>query len=905
MKADQPLALRPRRGRAGAPAPKLPDAGAGVAESRTREASSRESGAAPEPLAGPGAASRPAARAARARRRRSPLRRLFLTALGLGLVGALGAAGAGAWAWYHYGRGLPDHATLLDYQPPVMSRVYAGDSRLLAELATERRIFVPIDSIPKLVQDAFVSAEDQNFWRHPGVDVTAILRAAITNLQQLGQGRRPVGASTITQQVAKYMLLGNELSIERKLREAILAIRIEQAMPKERVLELYLNEIFLGQGAYGVGAAAMAYFGKALEELTPAEAAYLAALPKAPNNYNPFRFPEAAKGRRDWVLDRMAEDGVLDRATAEAAKASPIEVRPGRFVERVPAEWFAEEVRRQLITRFGEEATTQGGLTVRTSLDPRLQEIADRALREGQIAYDRRRGGWRGPAAKLDLPEPQLATGWTEALAAQPHVPGTLPEWRQAVVLSVGAEAARVGWLERPERPNLPPRPRTLTMPLAEMAWARPSLPDYRLGPAPRAASDVVSPGDVVLIEVLPAEPAVEAARGRPARAAQPERAALRQIPEVEGALVALDPSTGRVLALSGGWAFDRSWFNRATQANRQPGSSFKPFVYIAALEKGFSPAQKILDAPFVIDLGPGQGRWRPTNYSESEFGGPTPMRVGLEKSKNLMTIRLAERVGLDAVASAARRFGVIDDMPRNYAMALGAGETTVIRMAAAYAAFVNGGMRVEPTVIDSVQDRQGHVIFRADQRPCETCAEPAPGASPPEPPDVRERATDPASAYQMVSMLQGVITRGTGGRANIGRPAAGKTGTTNDWLDAWFVGFTPELVTAVWIGFDEPRPLGLGRDNETGGLAAAPIFARFMREALEGRPPLPFRVPGGVRMVWVNPQTGEPAQPGAPGAVLEAYKPGAEGGGGGVIGEGGSGRPAAAALDAGLGGLY
>lgn len=887
MKADEPLALRPRRTRAVAPDPTAAPAAP----------SSAPDAPAAEPLARP----------PRAKRRRSRLRRVLATLAGLGFLGALGAAGAGLYAWHHFSQGLPEYAALIDYQPPVMSRVYAGDSRLLAELATERRTFVPIDSIPKLVQDAFVSAEDQNFWTHPGVDLMAIARAAVTNLQQMGQGRRPVGASTITQQVAKNMLLGNEVSLERKLREAILAIRIDQAMPKERVLELYLNEIFLGSGAYGVGAAAMTYFGKALEELTPAEAAYLAALPKAPNNYNPFRFPEAAKGRRDWVLERMAQDGVIDRATAEAAKATPIEVRPGRFAERVPAEWFAEEVRRQLIARFGEEATTQGGLTVRTSLDPRLQEIADRALREGQIAYDRRRGGWRGAVARIDLPPERLATGWTEALAALPRTPGLLPEWRQAVVLEVDAQAAKVGWLERPERPNLPPRPRTLTMPLAEMAWARPALGDNRLGPAPRAATDVVSVGDVVLIEPLPAEPAVAAARGRPARAALPERAGLRQTPEVEGALVALDPSTGRVLALTGGWSFERSWFNRATQAQRQPGSAFKSFVYLAALEQGFSPVQKVLDAPFVVDLGPGQGRWRPTNYTATEFGGPTPMRVGLEKSKNLMTIRLAERVGLDNVADVVRRFGVIDAMERNYSMALGAGETTVLRMAAGYAAFVNGGMRVDPTLIDSVQDRNGRVVFRADQRPCETCGEPAPAAVPPDPPDIRERATDAASAYQMVSMLQGVIQRGTGGRANIGRPAAGKTGTTNDWLDAWFVGFTPELVVAVWIGFDEPRPLGLSRDNETGGLVAAPIFGQFMREALADRPALPFRVPGGVRMVWVNPQTGEPARQGEAGAILEAFKPGTEPGANGtdgVIG-GAGGRPAAAALDAGLGGLY
>ncbi len=848
----------------------------------------------------------------RRRRRRSLLGRLAGLLLGFLALSTVAGLSAALWVWHHYSQDLPDYAVLRDYEPPVMSRVYAADSRLLAELAAERRIFVPIDSIPKLVQDAFISAEDQNFWTHPGIDPGAILRAAITNLQQMGTGRRPIGASTITQQVAKNMLVGNEVSLERKIREAILAIRIERALPKARILELYLNEIFLGQGAYGVGAAAMAYFGKALEQLSPAEAAYLAALPKAPNNYNPWRFPEAAKGRRDWVIDRMVANGVLDRATAEAAKANPIEVRPGRFAERVQAEYFAEEVRRQLIARFGETATTQGGLTVRTSLDPRLQEIADRTLREGLMAYDRRRGGWRGPVARIDLPPDRLATAWVEALAATPRPPGTLPAWRVAVVLEVGREQARVGWLERAERPNLPPMPRTLALPLSEMAWARRALPTGGLGPVPRAASDVVAVGDVILIEPLPAEPAQPAARNRPARPALPERAGLRQVPTVEGALVALDPTTGRVLALSGGWSFERSWFNRATQAQRQPGSAFKPFVYITAFEAGLPPTQKVLDAPFVIDLGPGQGRWRPTNYNESEFGGPTPIRVGMEKSKNLMTIRLAAQMGLDRVAEAARRFGVIDHLDHTYAMALGAAETTVLRMAAGYAAFANGGKRVEPSLIDSVQDRNGKVIFRADRRPCDRCREPSPGAAPPELPDVRQQATDPISAFQMVSILQGVVTRGTGSRANIGRPVAGKTGTTNDWLDAWFVGFTPDLVAAVWVGFDDPRPLGGARDNETGGNVAAPIFGAFMREALEGRPVVPFRAPDGVRLVWVNPNTGEPAPANAPGALLEAFRPGtepgAEGAPSGVIGAasgGGRGASGAAALDASLGGLY
>nr|MCU0987092.1 transglycosylase domain-containing protein [Acetobacteraceae bacterium] len=594
------------------------------------------------------------------RRRRGGLARAVSALFGLAALGVVIGGVAAVAGWHHFSKDLPDHARLVDYEPPVMSRVYAGDSRLLAELATERRVFVPIVAIPKLVQDAFVSAEDQNFWTHPGVDMLAIARAAITNLQQMGQGRRPIGASTITQQVAKNMLLSNEVSLARKVREAILAVKIEQALPKERILELYLNEIFLGQGAYGVAAASMAYFGKALDELTPAEVAYLAALPKAPNNYNPFRFPEAAKGRRDWVLARMAEDGVLTQAVADAAAAEPIVVRPGRFAERVPAQHFAEEVRRQLIDRFGEEATTQGGLTVRTSLDPVMQEAADRALRDGLIAYDRRRGGWRGPLATLALPREQLPTGWTEALARQPRPPGALPGWRTAVVLEVAEQEARLGLLERGARPGVPPQPRILSLPMAEMAWARRPVAENRLGPAPRRPADVLSPGDVVLVEVLEAQPAVAAARGRSARPALPERLALRQMPEVEGALVALDPHTGRVLALSGGWSFERSWFNRVTQAERQTGSSFKPFVYLAALERNMSPVQKILDAPFVVDQGPGLGRWRPTNYNAGEFGGPTPMRVGMEKSKNLMTIRLAEMVGLENVASVAARTGVL-----------------------------------------------------------------------------------------------------------------------------------------------------------------------------------------------------------------------------------------------------
>lgn len=826
--------------------------------------------------------------------------RLF--AWGFALLLALGVGGgiAGYAMYQHYAQDLPDHERLRDYAPPVMSRVYAGDGRLVSELATERRIFVPVENIPPLVRQAFLSAEDQNFYAHRGVDPIAIARAIVTNAQNMGQNRRPVGASTVTQQVAKNMLLGNEVSLARKAREAILAIRIEEALSKDRILELYLNEIFLGRGAYGVASAAMTYFNKALEELTPAEAAFLAALPKAPNNYDPFRFPEAAKARRDWVLDRMVEDRGLTPELALHSKNEPVVVRAGRLAETVPAAWYAEEVRRQLIEKFGAEAATQGGLLVRTSLDPDLQVAADRALREGLVAFDRRRGGFRGPVGQLDMPPAQFATGWTQALANAAPPAGAPREWRLAAVLSVDGNEARVGLLERATRPGVPPQPKILPLPMGELAWARRAQEGGRLGPVPRRPADVLEPGQVVLVEILPptaGTPAEPAQRGRAARPAVPglgERASLRQVPTVEGAVVALDPRTGRVLALSGGWSFERSQFNRATQAQRQPGSSFKPFVYIVALEQGIPPTERILDAPYEIPQPNGQV-WRPQNYTR-EIYGPTPMRIGMEKSRNLMTIRLAETVGIDRVAEAARRFGLIPNMLRVPSMALGAGETTVIRQAAAYGMFANGGREIAPTLIDSVQDRDGSVVFRADARDCAGCSGEAPGEAPPSLPDTRREVTDRASAFQMTSLLQGVVARGTGGRASLGpRPVAGKTGTSNDYIDAWFVGYTPDLVVAVWVGRDDNQSLGEG---ETGGTVAAPIFKAVMEAAMQGRPNIPFRTPPGVRLLRINPETGLPAWSGERHFIWEAFKPGTEPGregSGPVIGAGGEG----------LGGVY
>ncbi len=547
------------------------------------------------------------------------IRGLFGALLGIVVLGGVVGAAGGYAAWRHYSANLPDVDGLKNYQPPVMSRVFAGDGRMVAELAAERRIFVPFSAIPDVVKQAFVSAEDQNFWVHNGVDPLAIARAGVFDVMHMGSGRRPIGASTITQQVAKNMLLdNNEVSVGRKVREALLAIRIEQVMSKQRVLELYLNEIYLGLGSYGVAAAGQAYFNKGLDQLTLPEAAFLAALPKAPNNYNPFKFPDAAKARRDWVLDRMADDHAITVAQATAAKAQPI--IPAEFHRPAPvpgAEWFTEEVRQELIQQFGQDVTTQGGLMVRTSLDPALQIAAEASVRDGLMAYDRKIGGWRGPVTHLDLAaagapaKPGAGQDWVGPLGQVARPPGMLPDWRLAVVLSLSDADAKLGWLDPAAQTNQPPQPRTGTLALSDVAWARP-VKDGKPGPAPHKMADVVQPGDVVMVDpaaptaaaAAPAgSPAAAAAKARPAPAPAPvTHLSLRQIPQVQGALVSLDPGTGRVLAMVGGWSFEQSQFNRATQAQRQPGSSFKPFVYLTALEHGISPSQRFLDAPVVID---------------------------------------------------------------------------------------------------------------------------------------------------------------------------------------------------------------------------------------------------------------------------------------------------------------
>ena len=714
----------------------------------------------------------------------------------------------------------------------------------MAEFAQEKRVFMPIEAIPDLVKNAFISAEDKNFYTHPGVDFWAVVRAAISNAKNAGSGRRLVGASTITQQVAKNFLLTNERSYERKLKEAILAYRMEKAMSKDHLLELYLNEIFLGYRAYGVAAASLVYFDKPLDQLSIAEAAYLAALPKAPNNYHPIRKKEAAIGRRNWVIDQMLKNDRISEGQADLAKMGDLKVAVSGADSRVHAPYFAEEVRRDIIKKYGDESLYRGGLAVRSTIDPKLQKIAEKTLQDGLMSYDRRHG-WRGA---LDVMAD--TDDWRAKLEKFNKPDAMLGKWSLAVVLSAEPAQAKIGVLGTDK---------TGSIKLAQAKWARKSLSNgYALGAAIVDVSKVLNKGDIILVELKDKEK---------------QRYYLRQIPQLQGAIIALDPHTGRILAMQGGWKYGISEFNRATQAERQPGSAFKPFVYLAALEKGFTPSTLVLDAPFVIEDRPGN-YWSPTNYTD-KFFGPTPIRVGIEKSKNLMTVRLADHLGMDYIASYAEKLGIHEKMPHLLSYSLGAGETTLLKITAAYGMLVNGGKRVTPTLIDRVQDRSGTTIFRHDERPCESCGPRIKwlAQKSPEVPDVREQLVDQRVAYQMVSILEGVVQRGTGVRIkSLNRPLAGKTGTTNESKDAWFVGFSPDLVVGVYTGFDEPRSMG---KKETGSSVAVPIWKDFMEGALEGQPPTLFRIPPGIKNVKVNAKTGARAQPGDAKTIWEAFLPG------------------------------
>ncbi len=777
--------------------------------------------------------------------------RLLMSLFSIAAIGAIGAIAVVMAVLFYVGSDLPDYHALSKYQPKIVTRAYASDGRLLAEFAAEKRVFIPKSGVPDLVIGAFLSAEDKNFFTHPGIDFMGVMRALLTNLKSIGSDDRLKGASTITQQVAKNFLLADAVQkeqgdliakVKRKIKEAILSFRIEQALTKDKILELYLNEIFLGYRAYGVAAASLEYFNKPLDELSIEEAAYLAALPKAPNNYHPKRHYDEAVGRRNWVINEMVENGYIKQAEADIAKAKPLTVIGRDEDQYVNYPYFAEEVRRKLLELYGEKGLYEGGLIAHTSLMPDYQKYAEKALRNGLIDYDMRYGLHSEAQATIDV------KNWKDELpkVARPAGAGDLD---LAVILKTGDKTATIGLPDKTEA----------VITFNKMKWAKRKGQD-----APTKVSSLLKEGEVWLVEDSGEKDGDNRVFW------------LRQIPNVQGGLVAMDPHTGRIFAIAGGFSYNMSQFNRASQAIRQPGSAFKPFVYYAGLLAGFTPATLILDAPFVLDQGPGLAKWRPQNYTE-DFGGPTTLRVGLEKSRNLMTIRLANYVGMEKIAEICRQFGVMDNLPQMLSMSIGAGETTLLRMVSAYSIFVNGGKKIDPTLIDRIQDRSGKTIYVHDKRPCEGCGPILPwnAQETPEIPDTREQIADPRYMYQIVTMLEGVVQRGTGVLVSkLGRPVAGKTGTTNDSKDVWFIGFTPDLVVGVYVGYDEPRSLG---HKETGSRIAAPIFKEFMEKALKDQPPVPFRVPEGIRLVQVNAQTGTRAKSGDEKNIFESFIAGTE----------------------------
>ncbi|SUZ30931.1 Penicillin-binding protein 1A [Roseibaca ekhonensis] len=768
------------------------------------------------------------------------------------ITGMLAAALLIAGIFWYYAQDLPSHEQLANYAPPSISRIYSGEGRLIDEFAQERRLFTPIEDIPERVKAAFISAEDRNFYVHGGFDLRAIGAAAYQAIESRGQNVR--GASTITQQVMKNFLLSGDRTGERKIKELILASRVEGTLSKDDILELYLNEIFLGQNSYGVTAAAQTYFNKTLDDLTVEEAAFLAALPQAPSNYHPVRNYDRVVARRDYVLGEMLRNGYIDRATHDRAKELPLEtVQSGDFASprenMPPRDYFTDEVRRQLSGTFGEDEFFGGGLSIRATVDPDMQREAAHALQRALEQYDRGLGELRTTGERIAPEQLGSEEDWRAALAdltlARDITLGN--RWHPAVVLEVTPDRARLGIEDMPSDQNAP---HVVDRP--DIDWARGSL------------SDNLSVGDVVYVRAITSDSDGSFLRW-----------SLRQIPEIQGGFMAMDVNNGRVLAMQGGFSYEASVFNRATQAQRQPGSAFKPFVYAAALDSGFTPATIVIDAP--IEIATPQGVWRPTNAS-NQFYGPTPVRTGIERSRNLMTVRLAQEIGMDVVGGYAERFGVYDRAEQYLANALGSQETTLFRMVAAYAMFANGGERVEPTLVDRVQDRYGRTIYRHDQRNCVDCDER--GLAEGRKPWItssRARVMDEVTAYQLTSMMQGVVQRGTAARTvNLSVPTAGKTGTTNDARDVWFVGYTSNIVAGCYLGYDQPKPLGRGAG---GGTMCGPVFNEFMQKAVQKYGGGRFRVPENGYFLKIDRTTGArlPDDASGPNVVAEFFREGEE----------------------------
>jgi penicillin-binding protein 1A len=784
----------------------------------------------------------------------------IFTALTLGIIAFALSLGAVFWV---YGRDLPSHASLAQYQPPTISRIYSSQGRLIDEFAKERRLFTSAEEIPVLIKQAFISAEDKNFYNHPGYDLRGIASAAVDAARSRGSNVR--GASTITQQVMKNFLLDGSRRIERKIKEIILATRIEQTLSKEKILELYLNEIFLGQNSYGVTAAAQTYFNKTLAELAPHEAAFLASLPKAPSDYHPVRRKDRLLQRRNYVLREMLQNGYLDQTTYETERAQPLRsVQNGDFdsfrAVLPPRDYFTDEIRRQLTRTFGEDEFFTAGMSVRATIDPDMQKVAATALQRSLEKYDRDQGVWRGTGLRIDLTQLDAKTTWRDALAELPVSRSIVLDnpWYPAVVLGFEGGKARIGI------DGVDDDPTGHWISERDVTWARKLRDDGELGPQAKRAQDLLDLGDVVYVRAITNDEDGSFVRW-----------SLRQTSEVQGAFMAMDVNSGRVIAMQGGFDYQTSVFNRATQADRQPGSSFKPFVYASALDSGYSPATIVIDAPIEVDTP--QGLWRPKNAS-NQFYGPTPLRTGIERSRNLMTIRLAQVVGMDTIADYAEKFGVYSNMGRFLANSLGSEETTLFKMVAAYAMFANGGERVEPTLVDRIQDRFGKTVYRHDQRRCLNCdLERLSDGKGPYIVSNRERVMDAITAYQLTSMMKGVVDRGTAASyVNLPVPAAGKTGTTNDAKDAWFVGFTSNIVAGCYIGYDIPRPMGRGT---SGGGMCGPVFNEFMLAAVEKFGGGPFRVPEGGVFINIDRSTGARLSDDAQGdyVVAEYFREGEE----------------------------
>jgi len=709
--------------------------------------------------------------------------------------------------WY-FSSDLPDYKILSSYKPPVSSRVHSGEGQLIAEYALQKRLFIPYDSIPKKVIYSFLSAEDKNFFTHPGIDVKSITRAIIKNLKNISSEKRLEGASTITQQVAKNFLLNSEVSLKRKIKEAILAFRIERAYSKERIMELYLNQIYLGEGTYGIAAASLEYFDKAVNDLNYVESALLAALPRAPSKYNPYKSPERAKKRRNIVLKNLYENSYINKTQYDNLKEKEIRTKKRKIKLIEEANFYSEEVRRIVSDTYGYDSLYKGGLSIRTPLNSNYQIEALKALRKGLEAYDKRHG-WRGPITNLAKEE------WKKNI--HQFIPEKSLDWKLAKVVEVDKlitkieiENEEIGFID-----------------FKNIAWTR-----------KKSFEDLLIPNDIIYVKKI-----------------KKNKWNLKQLPKVNGAIIVMDPHTGRVLAMVGGFSYKLSEFNRVTQAKRQPGSAFKPFVYAAALENGFTPSTLVLDAPFVIDQGVGLKTWKPENYGK-KFYGPSTLRTGIEKSRNLMTVRVAQGVGFEKISRITNRLGIYNDVPELLSVSLGSAETTLVQLTNAYCTFVNGGKKVTPIFIDRIQDRRGKTIFNADKRKCMGCEEISYlNEEIPTIQDDREQIISPATAYQITSMLEGVVKRGTGRNLrDLKLTLAGKTGTTNKNMDAWFLGFTSKIVIGVYVGFDEPESLGR---YETGAKAALPIFKNFIKNVVKKKEALPFKIPKDINLVMVDAETG------------------------------------------------